>query len=81
MTHEEVDAAREALAIYAVMARDLSDAADMICECTSARVLDTLLRMLKGEGSPGTDRELNAIFVGPVERRLATLKQEGELQR
>jgi hypothetical protein len=71
---EEVDEARDAVAIYAVMARDPTDALDMISECASARVLDTLLRMLKGEGGPSTDRKLNAIFVGPVERRLAALK-------
>lgn len=64
---------RAAVGIYAVMARDPSDASDMINECTSARTLDTLLKMLKGEGSVNTDRELNALFVAPVERRLQSL--------
>lgn len=64
---------RAAVGIYAVMARDPSDAIEMIHECDSARTLDTLLGMLKGEGGASTDRELNALFVGPVERRRQAL--------
>ena len=64
---------REAVAIYAVMDRDPSDALDMILECENRSALEMLLKMLKHE-RPGTDVELNRIFVGPVERRLSALE-------
>lgn len=61
---------RDALGIYVVMAHDVSDAIDMINDCKCARTLATLLEMLTGAGSERTDRELNRLMVGPVERRI-----------
>jgi ACT domain-containing protein len=69
---------RVAVGIYAVMAFDVSDAIDMINECAATRTLDTLLKMLGGKGEH-TDRELNALFVGPVKRRLEALNAQGAL--
>lgn len=63
----------EALAIYVIMARDWSDALEMIQECSDRKVLDTLLAMLKDDRRSDTNRELNALFVEPVERRIAAL--------
>jgi hypothetical protein len=66
-------AEQEALGIYVVMARDASDALGMINECTDREVLAWLLKLLKSSGSPNTDRGLNELMVGPVERRLEEL--------
>lgn len=68
MTHDQT-----ALAIYAVMARDAGDALDMIQECEDHETLSLLLAMLTVTGNPNTDHTLNALFVRPVQRRLAQL--------
>jgi hypothetical protein len=72
MTDTEAD--KHAVAIYAVMARDASDALDMIIECESVRTLETLHAMLTRRGGPNTDNELNEIMAGPTKRRLDALK-------
>ncbi len=63
-----------ALAIYAVMARDVSDALDLILECSDRSALEILLAMLRHPGGAGTDRTLNALLVDPVERRVRQLE-------
>ncbi len=63
-----------ALAIYVVMARDWCDALDMIKECSDVAALKDLLVILKHPGMDRTDKSLNAMFVAPVERRLAGLE-------
>jgi hypothetical protein len=68
------DADREAIGIYAVMARDPMDALDMINECKDVQVLETLHAMLVLKGNPNTDEELNDIMEGPTKRRLDKLK-------
>ncbi len=72
-TDEEAD--RDAIGIYAVMARDASDALDMILECDNVRTLETLHAMLTTPGSVNTDKELNALMAGPTKRRLDQLKE------
>lgn len=61
----------EAVGIYAVMARDLVDAIDMINECEDPSTLRLLLDILTAPPTPKTDVKLNALFVPIVERRLA----------
>lgn len=68
------EAGREAIGIYAVMARDVSDALDMILECNDIEVLELLHAMLVTKGRPNTDHELNALMAGPTKRRLDKLK-------
>jgi hypothetical protein len=68
---------QEALAIYVVAARDISDAIDMINECGDSRILDTLLAMVTAPGSANTDTDLNMLLVGPVTRALAEMMGEG----
>jgi hypothetical protein len=70
-------AGREALGIYAVMARDPSDALDMINECRNVDVLETLYAMLTLKGRPNTDHELNDLMAGPTKRRLDALRRAG----
>lgn len=72
MTDEESD--RDAIGIYAVMARDACDALDMINECANVRTLETLHAMLTAPGTERTDKELNALMAGPVKRRLDVVK-------
>ena len=67
-------AGREAIGIYAVMARDPVDAIDMINECKDVAVLETLHAMLVLKGNPNTDHELNDLMAGPTKRRLDLLK-------
>ena len=64
---------RVALSIYVVAGRDPIDAIEMLGDCNDWVAVDMLLQMLTGKGSTATDRELNAIFVGPVSRRLDQL--------
>ncbi len=64
----------QAVLIYAVMARDASDALDMILECDNVRTLETLYGMLTAKGTERTDKELNALMAGPVKRRLDQVK-------
>lgn len=66
-------ASAEALAIYVVAARDACDALEMIEECASPATLAILRDMLEAPGSEKTDRSLNLLLAGPVERRLAEL--------
>jgi hypothetical protein len=73
-TDEESD--RTALGIYAVMARDVSDALDMILECEDVRTLETLYAMLIAPGTERTDKELNALMTGTVKRRTTTRSRE-----
>lgn len=73
-TDEEAD--RDAIGIYAVMARDASDALDMVLECDSVRTLETLHAMLVAPGTEKTDKELNALMAGPVKRRLDQVKEQ-----
>lgn len=70
MPTSDEEADRAAIGIYAVMARDASDALDMILECDNVRTLETLYGMLTAKGSERTDKELNALMTGPVKRRL-----------
>jgi len=72
MTDEEAD--QHALAIYAMMARDIEDALDEVYACDNIRCLETLYAILTTRGGPNTDDELNAIMAGPTKRRLETLK-------
>lgn len=71
-TDQESDLA--AVGIYAVMARDIEDAIDMVNECTDVRTLETLHTMLTTKGRPNTDQELNDLFAGPTKRRLEEVK-------
>lgn len=75
MTDDEAD--RQAVGLYAVMGRDPTDALEMINECSDVRILDTLHKMLTTEGSAQTDKQLNRIMAGPVERRLARVRGGG----
>ena len=72
-TSPPTEVEQQALAIYVVMGRDVSDALDMISECEDRVVLDFLLKMLTTPGSAKTDSELNALMAGPVQRRLEKL--------
>jgi len=65
---------RAALRIYAVMARDWSDALDMVTACQDRGALNVLLKMLTLPGSGATDGKLNALFVEPVRRRIEKLQ-------
>lgn len=62
-----------ALSIYAIMARDVGDALDMIQECADCTALSLLLGMLTVTGNPNTDHTLNVLFVQPVRQRLDQL--------
>lgn len=62
---------KHALAIYVVMARDWSDALEMVGECDDRECLQTLLEMLEeGTNNSAEDRELNEAFAPIVARRL-----------
>lgn len=63
-----------ALGIYVVMARDWSDALDMIQECEEKPALEMLLAMLTLEATEADDRKLNELFVEPVKRRIARIQ-------
>lgn len=69
------DEDRHAVAIYAVMERDPSDALDMINECVSVRTIELLYAMLTTKGGAKTDHALNELMTGPVKRRLDALKE------
>ena len=62
-----------ALAIYVVMARDVSDALEMIQECQDREAQELLQAMLTAIGNPNTDQKLNALFARPVSQRLDQL--------
>lgn len=65
----------DAVIIYAVMARDPSDAIDMINECVDVHVLETLHQMLTmNKDRPNTDHELNDLMAGPTKHRLDEVK-------
>jgi hypothetical protein len=67
------NSAKTAVGLYAVMARDTIDALEMIQECLDIEALQLLLDMLLATGTARTDTTLNALFVEPVKRRLASL--------
>lgn len=69
---------RTALSIYVAMARDASDAMDMINECRDRGALETLHKMLTNTevGIPRRDSQLNEIMAGPVSRRLMQIVSE-----
>jgi len=60
-----------AVGIYVVMDRDPIDALEMIAECNDLGALTALLEMVTLPGSKDTDRRLNAMFIEPVQRRIA----------
>lgn len=63
-----------AISIYAVMARDVCDAIELIQECGDREALAMLLQMLELEREAAdTDVKLNRLFVDPVKRRLSIL--------
>lgn len=75
--HVPEESDRSAITIYALMAFDASEALDEILACDDSRALSTLRAMLRSEGTERTDRDLNALFLGPVERRLVALAAPG----
>lgn len=64
-----------AVTIYGAASRDARDALDMINECENQRTLETLVAMLSPKPDrAGTDHALNALLLGPAQRRLAILR-------
>lgn len=49
----------------------------MIEECSDVGALGALVKMLQAPGSARTDHELNALFLGPAQRRLEALLGAG----
>ncbi len=78
MTASDSDSDSVAVGIYAVMARDACDALEMVQACDDRRALELLRSMLTHPGGQNTDRGLNSLFVGPVERRLGRLVRPPE---
>lgn len=61
------------MGIYVVMARDVSDALDMVNDTDDKDVLQILLDVLELPNSDEDNRELNSLFIEPVRRRLFSL--------
>lgn len=70
-----MSAEQDALAIYVVAGRDVSDALDMILECEDVDTIDFLHKMLTCKGTGRTDVELNELLAGPTKRRLDKLNE------